>query len=80
MSEEYRPTGIMYEDAEDAAKHGGSIDFEGRKVRVVSLGTKSQIGSLHTARLEFDLGDGYLALIGYWDGGEFIETGRESPF
>src|SRR5215207_3662792 len=37
MTEEGRPTGIRYEDAMHAAKHGGDVDFEGRQVRVVSL-------------------------------------------
>ncbi len=60
---------------------GGSVDFEGRKVRVVSLETKSGIGALYTEQLELDLGDRYVTLLGYWSGaGEFIETGRERPF
>ena len=37
MTEEGRPTGIRYEDAVDAARRGGNVDFEGRKVRLVSI-------------------------------------------
>ena len=37
MAEEGRPTGIKYEDAMGAAQRGGNVDFEGRKVLVVSI-------------------------------------------
>jgi hypothetical protein len=70
MTEEGRPTGIRYEDAVDAARRGGNVDFEGRKVRVVSMNTKS-------ARLLLDLGDEYLVIDGYFSGDEFIEEGRQ---
>jgi hypothetical protein len=42
MTEQGRPTGIQYEDAADAAMHGGSVDFEGRKVRVLSLNSVAE--------------------------------------
>jgi hypothetical protein len=81
MPEEIRPTGITYEDAMEAAQRGGSIDFEGRKARVVHLSQKSGIAPPHSARIELDLGDGYLALLGYFSrDGEFMEEGRERPF
>jgi hypothetical protein len=81
MRGEGRPTGITYEDVKNAAARGGSVDFEGRKVWVVSLNTKSEIGALHTEQLELHLSDEYVTLLGYWSGdGEFMETGRERPF
>jgi hypothetical protein len=76
MAEEGRPTGITYVDAKDAAQHGGSVDFEGRKVQVANFGDKEQQGELHTARLVLDLGDERLELEGYFRGDEFMETGR----
>ena len=76
MAEEGRPTGITYVDAKDAAQHGGSVDFEGRKVQVANFGDKEQLGELHTARLVLDLGDERLELEGYFSGDEFMETGR----
>ena len=66
MREEIKPTGITYEDAMDAAQRGGSIDFEGRKARIVHLSQKSGRDTPHTARIELDLGDRYLALFGYF--------------
>jgi hypothetical protein len=81
MREEIRPTGITYEDAMDAAQRGGGIDFEGRKARVVHLSQNSRIDTPYFARIELDLGDGYLALLGYFSrDGEFMEEGRERPF
>ena len=41
MTEEGRPTGITHEDVIEAAKHGGNVEFEGRKVRVVSISDKT---------------------------------------
>src|SRR5215203_3415294 len=41
MPEEGRPTGITHEDVIEAAKHGGNVEFEGRKVRVVSISDKT---------------------------------------
>jgi hypothetical protein len=76
MAEEGRPTGITYVDAKDAAQHGRSVDFEGRKVQVANFGDKEQPGELHTARLVLDLGDERLELEGYISGDEFMETGR----
>jgi hypothetical protein len=81
MGEEIRPTGITYEDAMDAAQRGGGIDFEGRKARIVHLSQKSGRDTPHSARIELDLGDRYLALFGYFSrDGEFMEEGRECPF
>jgi hypothetical protein len=80
MGEEIRRTGITYEDAMHAAQRGGSIDFEGRKARVVHLSQKSGIDTPHSVRIELDLGDGYLALLGYFSGDEFMEEARERPF
>jgi hypothetical protein len=76
MAEEGRPTGITYVDAKDAVRHGGSVDFEGRKVQVAHFSDKQQLGELHTARLVLDLGDERLELEGYISGDEFMETGR----
>ena len=39
-----------------------------------------EMGELHSARLELDLGDEYLVLFGHFSGSEFMETGRERPF
>ncbi len=77
MAEEGRPTGIKYEDAMGAAQRGGSVDFEGRNARVVSLHGMDEMGELHSARLELDLG---MVLFGHFSGSEFMETGRERPF
>ena len=80
MSEEIRRTGITYEAAIGAARRGGSIDFEGRKARVVHLSQRSGRDTPHSARVELDLGDGYLALLGFFIGEEFMEEAREHPF
>ena len=80
MAAEIRPTGITYEDAMRAARHSGSIDFEGRKARVVHLSQRSGKHTPHSARIELDLGDGYLALLGFFRGEEFMEEARERPF
>jgi hypothetical protein len=81
MGEQIRPTGITYEAAMDAAQRGGSIDFEGRKARVVHLSQKSGRDTPHSARIELDLGDGYLTLLGYFSReDEFMEEARERPF
>jgi hypothetical protein len=80
MTEEIRRTGITYQDAIGAARRGGSIDFEGRKARVVNLSQRSGRDTPHSARIELDLGDGYLALLGFFSGGEFMEEARERPF
>jgi hypothetical protein len=77
VTEEGRPTGIRYEDALNAARRGANVDFEGRKVRVVSIKSKSGIYAPHPARLLLDLGDEYLAIDGYFSGDEFIEVGRQ---
>ena len=80
MSEEIRRTGITYEAAIGAARRGGSIDFEGRKARVVHLSQRSGRDTPHSARVELDLGDGYLTLLGFFRGEEFMEEARERPF
>ena len=81
MTEEGRPTGIQYEAALEAAKHGGNVDFEGRKVRVVSISGRTGRHTPYSARLDLDLGDEYVVLLGYFSrDDEFIEEGRESPF
>jgi hypothetical protein len=80
MAGEIRRTGITYEDAMGAARRGGSIDFEGRKARVVHLSQRSGTDTPHSARIELDLGDGYLALLGFFSGEEFMEEARERPF
>ena len=80
MAGEIRRTGITYEDAMGAARRGGSIDFEGRKARVVHLSQRSGTDTQHSARIELDLGEGYLALLGFFSGEEFMEEARERPF
>ena len=40
MTEEAKPTGITYDDAIQAAQHSGSVDFEGREVRLVGFNAK----------------------------------------
>ena len=80
MTEQERPTGIKYEDAIEAAKRGGNVDFEGSKVRVVSISGRTRMHTPYSARLDLDLGDEYVVLLGYFRGGEFIEEGRERPF
>jgi len=80
VSEEIRRTGISYEAAIGAARRGGSIDFEGRKARVVHLSQRSGRDAPHSARVELDLGDGYLTLLGFFRGEEFMQEARERPF
>jgi hypothetical protein len=80
VSEAIRRTGITYEDAIGAARRGGSIDFEGRKARVVHLSQRPGRDTPHSARVELDLGDGYLTLLGFFRGDEFMEEARERPF
>jgi len=80
MAEEGRPTRIKYEDAIEAAQRGGDVDFEGRKVRVVSISGRTGMNVPYSARLDLDLGDEYVVLLEYFRGGEFIEEGRERPF
>jgi hypothetical protein len=80
MAGEIRRTGITYEAAMGAARRGGSIDFEGRKARVIHLSQRSGTHTPHSARIELDLGDGYLALLGFFSGEEFMEEARERPF
>ena len=63
-----------------AARRGGSIDFEGRKARVVHLSQRSGRDTPHSARIELDVGEGYLALLGFFRGEEFMEEARERPF
>ena len=77
MAEEGRPTGITHEDAIEAARQSGSVDFEGREVRVAGLNIKSAINERNSARITLDLGDEYLVLLGHFWGNEFMEEGRE---
>jgi hypothetical protein len=81
MTEEGRPTGIQYEDALEAAASSGTVEFEGRQVRVVGLQERSGLFELPSQRLTLDLGEEYLVLICYLSGDdEFMETSRERPF
>jgi hypothetical protein len=81
MGEEGRPTGIQYEDALEAAASGGTVEFEGRQVRVVGLQGRSGLFELPSQRITLDLGEEYLALICYLsDDDEFMATSREHPF
>ena len=81
MQRRGKPTGISYEDAANAAQHDGSVNFEGRKARVIGFNTSAGVGAPHSVRLELDLGEEeYLVLFGYLSGSEFIEESRETPF
>jgi hypothetical protein len=81
MGEEGRPTGIQYEDALEAAASGGTVEFEGRQVRVVVLQERSGLFEAPSQRITLDLGEEYLALICYLsDDDEFMETSRELLF
>jgi hypothetical protein len=81
MGESIRPTGITYEAVIEVAKHGGNVDFEGRKVRVVSISPRTGMDRPYSARLDLDLGEEYLALLGYFSrDDEFMEEARERPF
>ena len=78
MTEQEKPTGITFKDATHSDR---TVDFEGRQVRIVSFAKESEMVEGSSARLELDLGDEYLVLLGYFSReGEFIETGRERPF
>jgi hypothetical protein len=77
MTEEERLTGITYEDAKEAAQNSGSVDFQGRKVRVVGFTTKTSIDERNSARIVLDTGDEYLVLVGCFWGNEFMEERRE---
>jgi hypothetical protein len=80
VSEEIRRSGITYEGAIGATRRGGSTDFEGRKAKVVHLSQRSGRYTPHSARVEFDPGDGYLTLLGFFRGEEFMEGAHERPF
>jgi hypothetical protein len=73
MAEAGGPTGIKYEDAIEAAQRGENTDFEGRKVRVVSISGTTGMDVPYSARLDLDLRDEYVVLLGYFRGDEFIE-------
>ena len=69
----------------DAAQRGGSIDFEGRKARIVHLSQKSGRDTPHSAQIKLDLGEECLTLLGYFRdfsdfSGKFMEEARERPF
>jgi hypothetical protein len=49
-------------------------------VRVVSISPRPAMEMPYSARLDLDLGDEYVVLLGHFRGGEFIEEGRERPF
>jgi hypothetical protein len=81
MTEEGRPTGLQYEDVVKAATSSGTVEFEGRQVRVVGLQERSGLFELPSQRITLDLGEEYLALICYLsDDDEFMETSRERLF
>ena len=80
MAEQGTPTGINQVDVVRAVQQGGSVSFEGRQARIVGLSDHQRIGKQNVTRLELDLGNEYLVLFGFFRGGEFMETGRESPF
>ena len=80
MAEQGTPTGINQVDVVRAVQQGGSVSFEGHQARIVGLSDHQRIGEQNVARLELDLGNEYLVLFGFFRGGEFMETGRESPF
>jgi len=80
MAEQGGPTGIKYEDAIEAAQRGENAEFEGRKVRVVSISGRTGMDVPYSAHLNLDLGDEYVVLLGYFRGDQFIEEGRERPF
>ena len=79
MKEGGRPTGIKYQDADDATRRGGSVDFEGRRAEVVRLNVETSMGTQHTALLDLDLGEEHIVLFGYFSGDEFMEVGRKRP-
>jgi hypothetical protein len=62
-------------EEEARQRERGSVDFEDHKARVGQLSDQSGIDEAPSARLELDLGDGYLTLHGYFDhGDEFVGT------
>jgi hypothetical protein len=80
MPEAGRLTGITHEAVLQASKHGGNVEFEGRKVQVVSISPRPGMENPYSARLDLDLGDEYVVLLRYFRGSYFIEEGREHPF
>jgi hypothetical protein len=86
MTNEEKLTGITYEDAMQAAEEFaaggvGTVEFEGRRVRVVGIQGKQALDEVPSVRLTLDLEDGYLTLVGYFShDDELIETSREHPF
>jgi hypothetical protein len=86
MTNEEKLTGITYEDAMQAAEESaaggvGTVEFEGRRERVVGLQSKQGMDEVPSARLTLDLEDGYLTLVGYFSrDDELIETSRGHPF
>ena len=51
MTEEGRPTGLQYEDVVKAAASGGTVEFEGRQVRVVGLQERSGLFEAPSQRI-----------------------------
>jgi len=86
MTNDEKPTGIMYDDAMEAAEETaaggtGTVEFEGRRVRVAGLQNRSGVFEGPSARLTLDSEEGYFELVGYFKrDGELIETAREHPF
>jgi hypothetical protein len=79
--EEAKPTGITYLEAIEAARHSGTVTFEGREARVVSFNSKTSIDEPNTAQLTLELGGGrYVMIVGHFWGGEFIEERRQDPY
>ena len=50
------------------------------QARVVHPSQKSARDTPRSGRVELDLGDRYLALLGFFRGDEFMEEARERPF
>ena len=57
-----------------------SIEHDEPQARGGHLSQKSGTSTPHSARVEPDLGDRYLALLGFFRGDEFMEEARERPF
>jgi len=57
-----------------------SIEHDEPQARGGHLSQKSSRDTPHSARVEPDLGDRYLALLGFFRGDEFMEEARERPF
>src|SRR5829696_2264159 len=56
------------------------IEHDEAQARGGHLSQKSGTSTPHSARVEPDLGDRYLALLGFFRGEEFMEEAEERPF